>query len=60
MFGMDVVTGQQKVGAGYHTTGPATSWQWRNELPKTPPETCILLGDFSKKNPWIPVLGGSS
>jgi hypothetical protein len=52
-FGLDVVTGKEEVEATYSTTGPTTSWSWRNQLPATPPDTCIVHGNFQKTNPWI-------
>ena len=56
VLGLDAVTGKERIGPGYTTTGPATSWQWRNEYPSSPPETCILQGRFTEKNPWTAIV----
>lgn len=55
--GMDVVTGTQMVGKGYHTTGPRTSWSWRNVLPNNLPPTCMVEGQWTATNPWSAVTG---
>jgi hypothetical protein len=58
MMGMDVVTGKRNaVGTGYHTTGPRDSWSWRNKLPASVPQTCMVEGQFQKRNPWASILG---
>lgn len=81
VYGKDVVSGDVDVipegcgaqdgasaSANYSTTGPTTSWGWRNEFP---PQnftfTCMVAGEWSKTNPWTPILaaeaayaGGSS
>jgi hypothetical protein len=58
MFGKDVATGtKQAIGVGYHSTGPTTSWGWRNILPADVPHTCMVEGNWTKTNPWDAVLG---
>jgi hypothetical protein len=58
MFGKDVATGtEQAIGVGYHSTGPTTSWGWRNILPADVPRTCMVEGNWTETNPWDTVLG---
>jgi hypothetical protein len=53
MFGKDVATGKvPAIGVGYHTTGPTTSWSWRNTLPADVPHTCMVEGKWTETNPW--------
>lgn len=57
MFGEDVATGERMVDEDYHTTGPTDSWRWRNKLPQSLPETCMVEGNFTRVNPWAAILG---
>lgn len=48
MLGLDVVAGKKSIeGDGYHTTGPKTSWSWRETMPRVP-NTCMFHGKFTK------------
>lgn len=58
--GLDVVTGTESIDGGYHTTGPTTSWQWRNTLPKPAPSTCMVEGQFQKRLPKLQRLVGAA
>ena len=52
LMGVDVVTGEKSIEGGYHTEGPKTSWEWRNQLPEKAPKTCMVEGQFTETNPW--------
>lgn len=58
--GVDVVTGTKAVGSGYSTTGPRTSWGWRNVLPDSLRSTCMVEGQWAPTNAWSAVSGSES
>lgn len=64
LTGKDVVSGQVNVTTSannYSTTGPTTSWQWRNEFPPSNYTfTCMVAGEWSKTNPWAPILAAEA
>ena len=50
MQGLDVVSGKESAGDGYHTNGPKQSWSWRNKLPAKTPKGCMVEGQFRPYN----------
>jgi len=51
MFGRDVATGEKQVGPAYQSKGPASSWGWKDVLPKSLPRTCMVEGSFQNVSP---------
>jgi hypothetical protein len=55
--GVDVFPDGYGAGSNYSTKGPKTSWEWRNEFPPSNfTFTCMVAGEWSGTNPWMPIL----